>query len=144
MNQDGMTDAADIDFLYDQFDNFDWQFDLTGDGIVDQDDVDSLVGDVFRTLYGDANLDQVVDGSDFNIWNNNKFLAGTGWATGNFNGDAVTDASDFNIWNARKFQSGNPFHAPQLVTVPEPSGMPMMLAGILLAFFARKRTSIRN
>ena len=56
-------------------------------------------------LPGDANLDGVVDGSDFGIWNANKFTSGRGWLTGDFNGDGITDGSDFGIWNAHKFTS---------------------------------------
>ena len=59
---------------------------------------------VLDVLPGDANRDGYVDGSDFNVWNANKFRTGTDWSTGDFNGDGVTDGSDFNIWNANKFQ----------------------------------------
>ncbi len=58
-------------------------------------------------LPGDANLDGFVDGSDFNIWNANKFQATGGWSRGDFNVDRVIDGSDFNIWNSYKFQSAD-------------------------------------
>ncbi|HEY6563895.1 MAG TPA: hypothetical protein VIY86_05330, partial [Pirellulaceae bacterium] len=57
----------------------------------------------YRALLGDANADGIVDGSDFNIWNMNKFTAGTTWTSGDFNCDGVTDGSDFNVWNMNKF-----------------------------------------
>lgn len=58
---------------------------------------------ILAALPGDANGDRVVDGSDFSIWNANKFRTGTDWATGDFNDDGVTDGSDFGIWNTWKF-----------------------------------------
>ncbi len=58
---------------------------------------------VLAALPGDANGDQVVDGTDFGIWNSHKFEQGTSWITGDFNGDQRTDGSDFNLWNAFKF-----------------------------------------
>jgi hypothetical protein len=53
----------------------------------------------------DFNLDGVTDGSDFGIWNANKFTNSTRWSFGNANGDSVVDGSDFGIWNANKFTS---------------------------------------
>ncbi len=106
-------------------------FDLTGDGIVDNDDLDewlaaagaldTLSGNPF--LPGDANLDGVVDTSDFNVWNANKFSSNTGWCGGDFNADGVTDGSDFNVWNSHKFTSSD------LMAVPEPSGILLLVVG---------------
>ena len=58
-------------------------------------------------LLGDGNLDGVVDASDFNIWNANKFTAVAAWSSGDFNADGVVDASDFNLWNANKFTASD-------------------------------------
>ncbi len=76
----------------------------------------------YRALPGDANGDQVVDGTDFNIWNANKFTSATNWITGDFNGDQVTDGTDFGIWNANKFTA-------VVSSVPEP----VFPLGLLLA-----------
>ena len=76
---------------------------------------------------GDANGDGVTDGSDFNVWNENKFQAGTDFSTADFNGDGVTDGSDFNIWNENKFTDWNNPNA----VVPEPSSI-VLLAGVLV------------
>ena len=100
------VDADDIDLLAVAIaNNGSGSFDLTNDGDVDSEDMDELILNVIGTLYGDANLDFVVDTSDFNAWNAAKFTNGTGWAVGDFNGDQATDISDFNIWNGNKFQS---------------------------------------
>ncbi len=54
-------------------------------------------------LNGDANLDDVVDGQDFIVWNTHKFQSGKHWFDGDFNLDTVTDGQDFIIWNQNKF-----------------------------------------
>ena len=91
--------------------------------------VDQVVGRV--ALPGDADLNGVVDGSDFGIWNANKFGIGTTWATGDFNGDGRTDGSDFGIWNANKFTSID------AASVPEPLGM-YVVWQVLLAWACRR------
>jgi hypothetical protein len=56
----------------------------------------------------DFNGDNIVDGSDFNIWNANKFTdphATNAFVIGDANGDDVVDGSDFGIWNSLKFTS---------------------------------------
>ena len=86
-------------------------YDLTGDGMVNIADRNSWLalagaanlpsGNPY--LLGDANLDGFVDGSDFNIWNNNKFTTNTAWTAGDFSLDGSIDSSDFNAWNNNKF-----------------------------------------
>ncbi|MEM8680669.1 MAG: hypothetical protein AAGF97_15075, partial [Planctomycetota bacterium] len=102
-NQDGNLDATDIDLLFDGIADQDLDFDLNGDGLLDEADVRFMVEDLIGTRLGDANLDFVVDGTDFLIWNTHKFSTGTGWASGDFNGDRSTDGTDFLIWNTHKF-----------------------------------------
>ena len=108
-NSDGTIDVADIDLICEAVHdgNNAAFFDLTGDGLVDSADMDEMILNVVGTLHGDANLDRVVDISDFNVWNANKFSTDRGWSGGDFNCDGVTDISDFNVWNSNKFQSAN-------------------------------------
>ncbi len=81
-------------------------------------------------LPGDANLDGFVDGSDFGIWNANKFTSTASWCAGDFNADGVVDGSDFGIWNARKFTSAD---SGSLVPEPSPGiGMAILLVGTFL------------
>lgn len=107
LNGDGVLDAADIDLLVAKIPGtvpqVDPLFDLVSDAVIDDLDVNDLVHNRIGTSYGDANLDRVVDGTDFGIWNSNGFQLNTGWAAGDFNGDQITDIRDFNIWNANKF-----------------------------------------
>jgi hypothetical protein len=52
--------------------------------------------EVMYTLLGDANLDGLVNGSDFNILAANFNQSVTGWDQGDFNYDGLVNASDFN------------------------------------------------
>ena len=87
-------------------------------------------------LPGDANLDGMVDGSDFIIWNGNKFLTGTDWETGDFNGDGVTDGLDFVIWNDFKFASLDGFVVPE----PYSASLAIALLPLWLRGVRSKRT----
>ena len=104
-------------------------FDINGDDLVDDKDL-ALWLIKANSLVGDANLDGVVGGSDFNAWNANKFTSGAGWSGGDFNADGVTDGSDFNLWNQSKFTS--------IVPVPEPSSLILAL-GLTVGLFAVRR-----
>ena len=120
-DNNGEYEVVDLDQLIQRVNqvSLDPVFDLSGNGIVDLADRDLWLSEAGsnnlpnQTAYlpGDANLDGIVDVSDFNIWNRNKFVSndpdspGMGWSTGDFNGDGVTDVADFNIWNINKFTS---------------------------------------
>ncbi len=105
-------------------------YDLTGDALVDLADLDAWLTEAGQAnlssqnayLYGDADLDGVVDGSDFIVWNAHKFTQVAAWCSGDFNADGVVDGVDFIAWNAHKFTSADVGASP----VPEPGA-----AGIL-------------
>jgi hypothetical protein len=116
-NDDGVYDCDDIDALVFALASLttDRAFDLTGDGIIDDADLDAWLSEAGEAnlgpnltyLPGDANLDGRVDVADFNIWNAHKFSLLTvlpGWCQGNFNADSLVDVRDFNVWNANRFQ----------------------------------------
>ena len=96
------------------------QFDLNIDGqisLVDRGQWLSLAatenGFTSPYIVGDANLDGRVDGSDFNLWNANKFTFTTDWDRGDFSGDGGVDGADFNFWNAAKFTSSGTSAVPE-------------------------------
>ena len=117
------------------------EFDLTGDEIVDTDDLTAWLAEAGSLnnstggayLPGDANLDGSVDVGDFNIWNNNKFTSVAAWCSGDFNADGSVDVGDFNIWNNNKFQGSD------TSVVPEPSAWFLSLALIAPLFLRRQR-----
>lgn len=96
-------------------------YDLTGDGLVNINDVDAWrsqagnlnIGAGRSYRVGDANLDGVVDGTDFGLWNANKFTSTGKWSQGDFNVDGVSDGSDFGLWNANKFTSSDGSLVPE-------------------------------
>ena len=96
----------------------------------------------YQALPGDANGDGAVDGSDFSIWNANKFRMSTAWTTGDFNGDGITDGSDFSIWNTNKFVRVLPDNlanaSGQFDVIPEPAQKLLLLAGLLAAIPFRR------
>ncbi|MEM8681220.1 MAG: PQQ-dependent sugar dehydrogenase, partial [Planctomycetota bacterium] len=117
LNDDGQLDCQDVDALVSQLASgvFDPAFDLSGDGLLNNEDLTiwlSEAGGVNLSsgnpyLPGDANLDGVVDGQDFVIWNNNKFSNTAAWCAGDFNADGLVDGRDFIVWNGSKFQSAD-------------------------------------
>jgi hypothetical protein len=67
----------------------------------------------FRKVWpGDFNLDGNTDGTDFGIWNSNKFTANNRWDRGDANFDGVVDGTDFGIWNSYKFTGGGYIFKP--------------------------------
>ncbi len=142
----GILACADIDRLVAQIaaNNGTATLDLTGDGLVNSDDLDAWLIEAGARqlasgsplLYADANLDGVVDGSDFNVWNEHKFTSVASWCQGDFNADGVIDGSDFNVWNANKFTS-----ADGAAVVPEPI-LGGFFVSALVAFCIRRSRSI--
>lgn len=116
-NNNGQYSVEDLDQLMRRIGGHsqDPVYDLTGDRRVNATDLALWLQEAGANnlpshnayLPGDANLDGVVDGSDFNIWNANKFQATGLWSRGDFNADGVTDGLDFNVWNSHKFQAAD-------------------------------------
>jgi hypothetical protein len=100
-DMDGDIDADDIDLLMANLGGDPAVYDLTNDGVVDQDDVDEWVfnivpiGENIGTVYGDFNLDGEVNAGDLALLATNYGTVGDwGWATGDGNGDGNVDAGD--------------------------------------------------
>jgi hypothetical protein len=105
---DGLITGADIDQLFDALaiSSNVAAFDLDSNGTLDRLDAAYLITELLETLPGDANLDGVVDGLDFNVWSSHKFSSCSAtWTTGDFNGDASVDVRDFNVWHSHRFSS---------------------------------------
>ncbi len=117
------------------------QFDITHDGLVNSADLNQWLtiagavnnpsGGAYRT--GDANLDGLVDGVDFIIWNSRKFTSTAAWCSGDFTADGLIDGQDFIVWNGNKFTSSD-----RVSAVPEPT-IALPLASLILALMKRLR-----
>ncbi len=146
-NFDGSFDCEDLGQLVDAaiHGTNKAEFDHNRDGVVGMDDLPSWLaaagefvlgpGEVFQD--GDANLDGVVDGSDFLIWNEHRFTPDSNWCHGDFNADGFVDGLDFLAWNANRFDDN------RLLAVPEPTGVAVWCVGGMLALvrfrFSRQR-----
>jgi hypothetical protein len=103
-NGDGLWDCVDVDALVAEIvaGTNNLLFDVTGDGLVDAADLYEWLalagaenlpsGDPY--LAGDANLDGVIDGVDYNIMNDNFGATGVGYCGGDFSGDGVVNTID--------------------------------------------------
>jgi hypothetical protein len=155
-NGDGMFNCTDVNALVAAIASGqnNLAFDLTGDGQVNGPDLTfwraaagtANLPSMNPYREGDANLDGVVDGSDFGIWNSNKFTSTAAWCSGDFNADGSVDGSDFGIWNANKFTASDAASALSdgISTVPEPMACLLIVTVILLSAAARKPTSNRK
>jgi hypothetical protein len=144
-DNDGDYDCADVNSLVSVIATNSNQaaFDLTGDRLVNGSDLQAWLvqgganhpmqtgGRPFRA--GDANLDGVVDGSDFGIWNSNKFTLIAAWCSGDFNANGAVDGSDFGVWNSNKFTS-----SADAIQVPEPFLAGWLACGLALIVRYRK------
>ena len=89
--------AADIDAVYAHFGDSTGRYDVNGDGVVNQSDVDYLVRNVLHSNYGDATLDGQVSIDDFWILLAHWGASGAGWASGDFTGDGHVSNDDFSV-----------------------------------------------
>ncbi len=116
-DQDGDYDCQDVDNLVAAIAAAlnPAAFDLTGDFLVNGLDLTAWLAEAGNHnlpsgqpyLLGDANLNGLVDGSDFSIWNANKFTFVARWCAGDFTANGLVDGSDFNVWNATKFTASD-------------------------------------
>ncbi len=100
LNFDSAIDGRDIDLMYANVGLGDPFFDLTGNGTVDQADVDELVQNVLGTNYGDTDVDGDVDTSDLTRAIINFTSAGGSgkfWADGDIDGDGDVDTGDLTM-----------------------------------------------
>jgi hypothetical protein len=108
-------------------------YDLDGDNLVNQGDVDYLVGTILDTAPGDTNLDGTVDLDDFGALKAG-FGQGGGWAAGDFDGSGAVDLSDFGQLKAN-FGFTRPAGAEP---VPEPAAW-VLACGALGSWLGARR-----
>ena len=95
----------------------------------------AVLNAVLELRLGDANLDGIVDGLDYNAWAD-RFGKPGNWSQGDFNHDGVVDGLDYTAW-ADHFSAGSA-EVPRLALVPEPSAIVLTgIGGLLLAATAK-------
>jgi MYXO-CTERM domain-containing protein len=144
VDESGTTDAGDIDYLRDHFGAApSWLLDLNGDGALTDLDTQLLVGTIFSTVAGDANLDGVVDSVDAAMLARG-FGGATGWAGGDFDGDGVATLSDLAVLQARLGHSASGSRLADSAAVPEPSSWVLALVSMTALAATRRRRCVRR
>jgi hypothetical protein len=144
VNGDGVVNAGDIDRMAAAVKNGETgtQFDLNGNGAVNNDDRLYLVGTILKTYLGDSNLDKEFSSSDFvavfTIGEYEDTIAGnSGWADGDWNGDMEFNSGDF----VAAFTEGGYEKGPMAAAVagvPEPSAFVLFVMGAFAVAARRK------
>jgi hypothetical protein len=140
-NGNGVLDAEDIDDLTRQSASVTNppKYDLNGDSLVNDADVNVWVKDLYGSWIGDADLNREFNSSDLvTVLASGTYEANVDavWTTGDFNGDGRTNSSDLVAALADGgYEQGPP---PATAAVPEPSGLCLALLG-LLTLVGRRR-----
>jgi hypothetical protein len=145
-DEDGLCSGDDVNALMNEVasGNNTANFDLTADGLVDDNDRDAwlasagpLDGLAGAFLLGDSNLDGTVNALDLNVLGISWQSTNANWTDGNFTG-ANTDVADLNVLALNWQQSV----AGQAQSVPEPSSFPVLAA--FLGLMPNLRRRFRN
>ena len=142
-NSDTLCDDVDIDLLAAAVRNgtSDSKFNVDGLGdpnIPDDADFDYYITDdsMLSTGFGDADLNQQVNFTDFVSLSTNFGSTGAGWAQGNFNLDDTTNFMDF-VALANNSGSDLSSGVSAQETVPEPASLVLLF--LTVGLVAKRR-----
>jgi hypothetical protein len=132
-NQDDELTRVDIDLLSSEAlaGNHSAVFDLNEDQFVNQQDRQTWVEDLVGTRFGDADLNGVVQFSDFLALSSNFSQRG-GWAEGDFDGSGGIQFPDFLLLSANFGRVGT-----ETQTVPEPNALVTVVACVAMLTYSR-------
>ena len=146
-DQDGDIDVDDINALSAAVRDSvnEAQFDLNGDGNVNNEDRVMWVNVIKKTWFGDADLNGEFNTSDLvTVFQKGHYedneSGNSNWETGDWNGDREFNTADF----VTAFQAGGFEKGPrdQVAAVPEPSGGILVALGSILVFCRVKKRCI--
>jgi len=95
-------------------------------------------GNVATPIPGDYNRNGSVGPEDYDVWKSNF---GTTFADADGNGNGIVDAADYTVW---RDNLGAGAGSGSLASVPEPSTVWLMLAGLACCASSRRRKSDRG
>ncbi len=140
LNADTFTNTADVLEIYnnlglaDTDPNF-WTLDLNVDGVIDLNDVATMITEISRSLPGDFDLDGNVDGNDLLVLQRGiGTTSGALYTDGDASLDGVINQADFDIWAANFGFVTSGLVAPavsQAGAVPEPTACVLAMLGCL-------------
>ena len=96
---------------------------------------------IYNDLPGDANLDGRVDINDLTIVLANYGRTGSAWSQGEFTGSGTVDINDLTIVLANYGQTAGA--AGALTAVPEPSGVVLIVIGLVGLLWSAWRRRVR-
>ncbi len=98
--------------------------------------VDAVLASV-APLVGDYNDDGIVDAADYTVWRDSLGQSGSGLAADG-DGDGTVDADDYDLWKAHYGESTGGGSLAGTATVPEPTGLALLVVGSLILLARRK------
>lgn len=118
-------------------------YDLTGDGLTDQDDVDAWLT-FAGSSYGDLDLDGEVAFVEAATAVANIGLTGAGWQDGEFNGNGQVDLIEAGeaVASYKDEAAGAAFGAAVPVSVPEPASAALLAMGATFMLRRRPRATV--
>ncbi len=140
-NSDGATNGFDIAELYNGFGIADadpdfWLLDLNVDGVVDIDDVTTMITEIARSAPGDFDIDGDVDGADFLVMQRGfGTLGGALYTDGDVDLDGDVDGADRLLWESNFGFITAPLISTAIIAnstiVPEPAACGLALFALL-------------
>ncbi len=141
-DRSGVLDLPDVNLLSEEISkgSNNPDFDVTGDGSVNGEDLSVWVKDLRKTWFGDANLDDEFNSGDLvQVFGAGKYETGENatWDEGDWNADLAFNSSDLvAAFGDGGYEQGPP---PGANPVPEPSAGLLGLIGLTILLSRRGR-----